>query len=59
MVVAIIPNENGLVSAGDNLYYTSPSSGDAQIEFANVGGRATVLNGQLEMSNVDMSEEFV
>ncbi len=58
MVVAIIPNENGLVSAGDNLYYTSPSSGDAQIEFANVGGRATVLNGQLEMSNVDMSEEF-
>ncbi len=56
--VALIPNEMGLIAAGDNLYYTSPSSGDAQIEFAGVGGRASVYNEKLEISNVDMSTEF-
>lgn len=58
LVVALIPNEMGLIAAGDNLYYTSPSSGDAQIEFAGVGGRASVYNEKLEISNVDMSTEF-
>ncbi len=58
MVVALIPNENGLLSAGDNIYYTSSSSGDAQIEYAGVGGRASVLDETLEMSNVDMSTEL-
>lgn len=58
LVIALIPNQTGLLSVGNNLYYTSPSSGQAQIEFANVGGRAAVLNQQLEMSNVDMSAEF-
>lgn len=56
--LALIPNEMGLKAAGDNLYYTSPSSGDAQIAFAGVGGRASVFNEQLEISNVDMSTEF-
>ena len=58
IVVALIPNETGLLSAGDSLYYTSSSSGDAQIEYAGVGGRATVKDETLEMSNVDMSTEF-
>ncbi len=58
IVIALIPNENGLIEAGDNLYYTSASSGDAQIGFAGVGGRGSVQSGYLESSNVDLSDEF-
>ncbi len=58
IVIALIPNESGLISAGDSIYYTSSSSGDAQIEFANVGGRGTVLDETLELSNVEMSDQL-
>ena len=58
IVVALIPNEGGLLSAGDNIYYTSSSSGEAQVEYAGVGGRAAVLDERLESSNVDMSTEL-
>ncbi len=56
--IALVPNMNGMMAAGDNLYYTAPASGGAQISFANVGGRGTIRSGALESSNVDMSTEF-
>ncbi len=56
--IALVPNENGMMAAGNNLYYTAPASGDGQVSFANVGGRGTIRSGALETSNVDMSEEF-
>lgn len=56
--IALVPNENGMMAAGDNLYYTAPASGDGQIAYANVGGRGQIRSGALETSNVDMSEEF-
>jgi flagellar hook protein FlgE len=58
LALALVPNQNGLVSMGSNLFYTSPSSGNAQIGFAGVGGRGSILSASLETSNVDLSEEF-
>ncbi|MBN2710949.1 MAG: flagellar hook-basal body complex protein [Planctomycetes bacterium] len=58
LVLAKVPNENGMIHAGGNLYYEGPSSGAAQIDFAGVGGRGEIRSGQLESSNVDLSEEF-
>ena len=56
--LAIIPNENGLIAAGNNLFYTGPASGDAQYGHANTGGNGSIRHMQLESSNVDLSEEF-
>lgn len=56
--LALVPNENGLLASGENLYITSPASGEAQVGFANVGGRGAIRAGALEGSNVDLSEEF-
>lgn len=58
MSIALVPNMNGMMSAGDNLFYTAPASGGAQISFANVGGRGQIRSGAVESSNVDMSQEF-
>lgn len=58
LAIALIPNMNGLMSAGNNLYFTSPASGDAQISFAGIGGRGQVQAASLESSNVDLSTEF-
>lgn len=58
LAIALVPNMNGMMSAGDNLFYTAPASGGAQISFANVGGRGQIRSGALESSNVDMSQEF-
>ncbi len=58
LVVALVPNETGMISSGNNLYFTTPASGDAQVSFAGVGGRGTIRSGTLESSNVDLSEEF-
>lgn len=58
LALALVPNETGLMSAGGNLYYTSPASGDAQKAFAGVGGRGSIRAASLETSNVDLSEEF-
>ena len=56
--IALVPNQNGMMAAGNNLYYTAPASGEGQVAFANVGGRGSIRSGALETSNVDMSQEF-
>ncbi len=56
--LAMFPNENGLIAAGANLFYTSPASGDARYSHANTGGSGVIVHQQLETSNVDLSEEF-
>ncbi len=56
--LAMIPNENGLIAAGDNLFYTGPASGDARYGHANTGGAGTIRHMTLESSNVDLSREF-
>jgi len=58
IVLALVPNQNGMIPAGNNIFYEGPASGAGQIGFAGVGGRGAVRAGQLEQSNVDLSTEF-
>ena len=51
-------NPAGLEKAGGSLYRTSVNSGNAQIGAAGEGGRGTLAGGTLEMSNVDLAQEF-
>ncbi len=51
-------NPGGLVKTGQNMYRYSSNSGEPQIGPANTGGRGKISPGSLEMSNVDLSEEF-
>lgn len=57
IAIATFNNAEGLTKAGDNLYLVSNNSGEANIGIAGeVGG--TIIGGTLEMSNVDLAEEF-
>ncbi|MDR1520224.1 MAG: flagellar hook-basal body complex protein, partial [Planctomycetota bacterium] len=56
--LALIPNMNGLIAAGNNLFYAGPASGDPLYAHAALGGNGTIRHQQLESSNVDLSEEF-
>ena len=56
--LAMFPNENGLIAAGSNLYFSGPASGDARYGHAATGGTGDIKHQQLESSNVDLSIEF-
>lgn len=56
--VATFNNESGLEKAGENLWLESASSGNAVISAADTGVAGSIESGALEMSNVDLSEEF-
>ncbi len=58
VALAVFNNPAGLTEIGDSLYITSSNSGLAQIGTAGSGGRGTLIPGALEMSNVDLAEEF-
>ena len=56
--IAIFNNPEGLESVGGNLFQATNNSGTANLGVANQNGRGTVASGKLEMSNVDLGEEF-
>ncbi|MDE5699908.1 MAG: flagellar hook-basal body complex protein [Lachnospiraceae bacterium] len=56
--VAKFANAMGLENAGDNLYETTASSGDATLVDIKAEGIGSITSGILEMSNVDLSQEF-
>jgi flagellar hook protein FlgE len=58
IALAAFDNPSGLLKVGDNLYQKSNNSGDSRIGQAATGGRGSIAPGSLEMSNVDLSEEF-
>ena len=58
VALASFANPGGLIRDG-NLYWQSSNSGVAQIGTAGSGGRGIISPGALEMSNVDLSREFV
>lgn len=58
IALANFNNPAGLLEIGDSMYVMSANSGLAQIGEAGVGGRGTMIPGALEMSNVDLAEEF-
>lgn len=58
LVMAKFPNTGGLQKSGNNLYQETNNSGAAVRNFAGEAGIGTTESGFLEMSNVDLSEEF-
>lgn len=58
VAMAVFNNTNGLTKAGDNLFAKSNNSGDAQIGAGGAGGRGSFSAGILEMSNVDIAQQF-
>jgi len=58
IAVANFANPAGLLRAPGTLFEESSNSGAAQIGAPGTGGRGSVKPSTLEMSNVDLSEEF-
>ncbi|MCL2480949.1 MAG: flagellar hook protein FlgE [Spirochaetaceae bacterium] len=51
-------NAGGLEKIGDTMFARTNNSGFADIGVSGVAGRGTFIAGTLEMSNVDLSEQF-
>ncbi|HHW12074.1 MAG TPA: flagellar hook protein FlgE, partial [Firmicutes bacterium] len=58
IAVANFSNPAGLEKVGETMFRTSSNSGEAQINISGVGGAGRITPGALEMSNVDLSQEF-
>lgn len=58
VALATFNNPAGLLEAGNSLYSESANSGTARIGQPSKGGMGSLVAGALEMSNVDLSEEF-
>jgi flagellar hook protein FlgE len=58
IALATFVNPGGLEKAGGSTYRTSINSGDAAIGVAGTGDIGSLRSGSLEMSNVDLSQEF-
>lgn len=58
IALANFTNPEGLTKAGDTNYVVSNNSGDALIGAAGVAGLGTLNAGFLEMSNVDLADQF-
>ncbi|HAP32647.1 MAG TPA: flagellar hook-basal body protein, partial [Firmicutes bacterium] len=58
IALASFANPQGLVKLGSNLYTVSSNSGEARIGAAGTEGRGLIQSGALEMSNVDLAQEF-
>jgi flagellar hook protein FlgE len=58
IALAGFANASGLEKTGSSLYRASVNSGLPQIGQAGSGGRGTLSGSTLEMSNVDLAQEF-
>ena len=58
VAMASFPNQGGLEKAGDNTFRVSNNSGLANIGPSGIAGKGDIVSGVLEMSNVDMAEQF-
>ena len=58
IALADFENPAGLLREGGSLFLESANSGEASIGVAGTGGRGEIEAGALEMSNVDLAEEF-
>jgi flagellar hook protein FlgE len=58
LALASFNNPGGLEKAGSSSFRVGDNSGAAAIGLAGVGGRGELVSGALEMSNVDLAEEF-
>ncbi len=58
LAMASFNNPSGLEKAGNSSFRVAQNSGEAMVGVAGAGGRGVLSSGALEMSNVDLSEEF-
>jgi flagellar hook protein FlgE len=58
VAVATFANQGGLEKAGDNTFRQSNNSGLANIGASSSADKGKIISGVLEMSNVDMAEQF-
>ncbi|NEK85538.1 flagellar hook protein FlgE [Blastococcus saxobsidens] len=58
LALASFNNPGGLAKAGNSTFRIGDNSGVAMVGLAGQGGRGVLNAGALEMSNVDLSEEF-
>ena len=59
MAVATFANPAGLLSRSNNVYFVGPNSGEARVTPPLTLGAGKISAGTLELSNVDLSREFV
>jgi flagellar hook protein FlgE len=59
VAMASFPNQGGLEKTGDNTFRVSNNSGAANVGPSMIAGKGKIISGTLEMSNVDMAEQFV
>ncbi|MDR1916560.1 MAG: flagellar hook-basal body complex protein [Synergistaceae bacterium] len=59
VALAMFANSQGLNKVGDSCFAESINSGIAQIGSPQTGGAGAIVGNTIEMSNVDLSEEFV
>ena len=58
LLMAKFPNASGLEKTGSNYFQTTANSGEPLIQVGTQAGIGSIQSGFLEMSNVDLSEEF-
>jgi len=58
VAMASFPNQGGLEKAGDNAFAQTNNSGIANIGASGIAGKGKIIAGALEMSNVDMADQF-
>jgi flagellar hook protein FlgE len=58
IALASFTNQGGLEKAGNNFYVQSNNSGLANVSESGIAGKGSLLSGTLEMSNVDLTEQF-
>ncbi|MDR2542698.1 MAG: flagellar hook protein FlgE [Treponema sp.] len=59
VAIATFANQGGLEKTGDNAFRMSNNSGLANIGPSGIAGKGKIIAGALEMSNVDMADQFV
>jgi flagellar hook protein FlgE len=58
IAMASFSNQGGLEKAGENTYVQSNNSGYANISVSGTAGKGKMIAGALEMSNVDLTDQF-
>ncbi len=58
VALATFNNPGGLSRIGDTLFASSNNSGNPAVGTSGTGGRGTLTPGSLEMSNIDLADQF-
>ncbi len=58
IALASFTNPGGLEKAGETTYVASSNSGEAAVGESLIAGKGKIISGALEMSNVDLAEQF-